>query len=115
MLVVDLTTGGFVAQELVPPGRRVVSQSPLNAGALKFDVRAYVYDSQIQHLVARVYNGQTTNMNTPGGGFAPVAVVPDIAWPGDADSASACRDCLHPAAGHPAGPAVFPIPNPPMT
>ena len=110
-----IQSGGFVAQEFVPPGRRVVPQSRMDAGALKFDVRAYVYDSQIQHLVARVYNGQTTNMNTPGGGFAPVAVVPDIAWPGDADSASACRDCLHPAVGRPSGPAVFSIPNPPMT
>ena len=40
--------------------------------ALKVDLRAYAYAGEIQFLAARLYRGQTTNMRTPGGGFAPV-------------------------------------------
>jgi len=39
---------------------------------LKFDLRDYVYDGRVQWLAARLYQGQTTNFRTPGGGFAPV-------------------------------------------
>ena len=90
-----IQSGGFVAQDIVPPGQRVVAGEAADSTApnrLKFDVRAFVYDGQIQHLVARVYSGQTTNMTSIGGGFAPVAVVPDQRW---ADESTACRDCLH--------------------
>lgn len=41
---------------------------------LKMDIRAYVYNSEIQLLAARLYQGQTTNFRTQGGGFAPVFV-----------------------------------------
>ncbi len=40
--------------------------------ALKLDIRNYVYDGEVQLLAARLYQGQTTNFRTPGGGFAPV-------------------------------------------
>jgi hypothetical protein len=46
--------------------------------ALKVDVRNYVYAGQVQMLAARLYQGQTTNMRTPGGGFAPVLTVPGL-------------------------------------
>jgi signal transduction histidine kinase len=39
-------------------------------------VTSYVCDGQVQSLAARLYSGQTTNFRTPGGGFAPVYVVP---------------------------------------
>ena len=39
---------------------------------MKVDVRNYVYDGNVQLLAARLYQGQTTNMRTAGGGFAPV-------------------------------------------
>jgi hypothetical protein len=39
---------------------------------LKFDLRNYAYDGQVQWVAARLYQGQTTNFRTPGGGFAPV-------------------------------------------
>jgi len=63
--------GNYVAQEFVPPGERRIQdhQEPL---ALKFDVRNYVYDGMVQFVAARMYQGQTTNFRTPGGGFAPV-------------------------------------------
>ena len=36
------------------------------------DIRAFVYQGAVQMFVARLYQGQTTNFRTPGGGFAPV-------------------------------------------
>lgn len=66
----EIVAGGYVAQALVAPGER-----RLGPGAdkpLKFDLREYVYDGRIQWSAARLYQGQTTNFRTPGGGFAPV-------------------------------------------
>jgi len=40
--------------------------------AMKFDLRAYTYNGEVQWVAARLYQGQTTNFRTPGGGFAPV-------------------------------------------
>ncbi len=67
----EILAGGYVAQALVTPGGRVVSgQEP--AQVLKFDLRDYVYEGSVQWVAARLYQGQTTNFRTPGGGFAPV-------------------------------------------
>jgi len=41
----------------------------------KTDIRLYTYDGQILLTAARLYQGQTTNFRTPGGGFAPVFVI----------------------------------------
>ena len=41
----------------------------------KTDVRLYAYDGQLLLTAARLYQGQTTNFRTPGGGFAPVFVI----------------------------------------
>ncbi len=43
--------------------------------ARKTDVRLYVYNGQVLLTAARLYQGQTTNFRTPGGGFAPVFVI----------------------------------------
>ena len=60
-----------IAQALVIPGERVISdQKP--APVLKFDLRDYSCDGQVQSVTARLYQGQTTNYRTLGGGFAPV-------------------------------------------
>ena len=67
----EILAGGYVAQALVAPGGRVISnQEPVQV--LKFDLRDYVYDGHVQWVAARLYQGQTTNFRTPGGGFAPV-------------------------------------------
>lgn len=67
----EILAGGYVAQALVPPGQRRLDGA--DAGrAMKFDLRAYAYAGQVQWLAARLYQGQTTNFRTPGGGFAPV-------------------------------------------
>ena len=69
----EILAGDYVAQAIVAPGQRILSsQSPQQT--LKFDVRNYVYDGAVQWLAARLYQGQTTNFRTPGGGFAPVYV-----------------------------------------
>jgi hypothetical protein len=71
----DILAGDYVAQTLAPPSARLTQHDGAIAD-LKLDVRAYVYDSMIQLVAARLYAGQTTNFRTPGGGFAPVFVVP---------------------------------------
>jgi hypothetical protein len=66
--------GRYVAQSLVPPAERgvVVEGQPAR---MKSDVRAYAYAGRVQFLAARLYQGQTTNFRTQGGGFAPVLLV----------------------------------------
>lgn len=65
----------YIAQATVPPSERLVRLHDVDVD-LKLDVRAYVYDGAIQLLAARLYEGQTTNFRTAGGGFAPVFVIP---------------------------------------
>lgn len=67
----EILAGDYVAQALVPPGQRVMSAAEA-AEPLKFDLRNYAYDGAVQWVAARLYQGQTTNFRTPGGGFAPV-------------------------------------------
>ncbi|MCL4764988.1 MAG: hypothetical protein KJZ80_01965 [Hyphomicrobiaceae bacterium] len=63
--------GGYVAQELVPPSARTVIVDG-DRKAMKVDVRNYTYGGEVLSIAARLYQGQTTNFRTPGGGFAPV-------------------------------------------
>jgi hypothetical protein len=67
----EILAGDYVAQALVPPGERRGSGdiAPL---VFKYDLRNYVYDGAVQWVAARLYQGQTTNFRTPGGGFSPV-------------------------------------------
>lgn len=67
--------GDYLAQRLAPPSERLVPVAA-EATRLKLDVRAYAYAGRILLLAARLYRGQTTNFRTPGGGFAPVWVLP---------------------------------------
>ena len=64
----DILRGDYVAQEFVPPSSRRIGLDQ----SMKVDVRNYVYAGNVQLLAARLYQGQTTNMRTAGGGFAPV-------------------------------------------
>lgn len=73
----DILAGDYVAQALVAPGQRALSDGE-TPEILKFDLRNYVYAGQVQWVAARLYQGQTTNFRTPGGGFAPV-------YPGPSD------------------------------
>ncbi|CAH1905675.1 conserved hypothetical protein [Candidatus Nitrotoga sp. HW29] len=71
----DIIQGGYIAQRMAPPGERMICLEGAEPVALKSDVRCYVYDGQVQLIAARLYQGQTTNFRTAGGGFAPVRVV----------------------------------------
>jgi hypothetical protein len=72
----EILAGEYVAQSIMVPGDRVVGTSE-NPELLKFDLRLYTYGGAVQWTAARMYQGQTTNFRTPGGGFAPVYSLPD--------------------------------------
>jgi len=65
----------YVAQAMVPPSER---QLIINGEkqSLKLDIRCVTYDGRIQQLSARLYQGQTTNLMTQGGGLATVFSTP---------------------------------------
>ena len=67
----EILNGNYVAQTLVTPGERRMTADP-QVRPMKFDLRAYAYAGKVQWNAARVYQGQTTNFRTEGGGFAPV-------------------------------------------
>lgn len=66
----------YVAQDIVAPGQRAMGGPGDGIQSLKFDLRNYAYQGQVQWVAARLYQGQTTNFRTPGGGFAPVYALP---------------------------------------
>ncbi|TYB90043.1 hypothetical protein [Oceaniovalibus sp. ACAM 378] len=70
----EIERGGYVAQTLVRPSERMIKIDDVPQ-VRKMDVRLYTYDSRVLLVAARLYQGQTTNFRTPGGGFAPVFVV----------------------------------------
>ena len=72
----EILQADYVAQAVMAPGERVAGMraAPEN---LKFDIRCYAYRGSVQWTAARLYQGQTTNFRTPGGGFAPVYSLPD--------------------------------------
>ena len=72
----EITRGGYVAQEFAAPSERMIKLDG-SPQARKTDVRLYTYDGKILLMAARLYQGQTTNFRTPGGGFAPVFTLHD--------------------------------------
>lgn len=70
----EIARGGYVAQRFASPGERAVRLDGA-AVARKMDVRLYTYGGRILLAAARLYQGQTTNFRTPGGGFASVLAV----------------------------------------
>ncbi|WP_303785544.1 hypothetical protein [Azovibrio restrictus] len=72
----EILAGNYIAQALVPPSERRL-QVGGELTDLKLDLRNYVYRGRVQLVAARLYQGQTTNFRTPGGGFAAVLEVPE--------------------------------------
>ena len=70
-LRVDIIAGEYVAQSYAAPSTRgvLIDATPTE---LKLDVRLYTYGGAILQAAARLDQGQTTNMRTVGGGFAPL-------------------------------------------
>ena len=69
-----ILASGYVAQERVAPSERVIALGNERTKH-KVDVRLYTYKGELLLAAARLYQGQTTNFRTPGGGFAPVMIV----------------------------------------
>jgi hypothetical protein len=70
----EIERGGYVAQTFVRPSERIIRIDD-TLQARKMDVRLYTFDGQVLLVAARLYQGQTTNFRTLGGGFAPVFVI----------------------------------------
>lgn len=66
----------YVAQAVVPPSERQLLINNQKQ-SLKLDIRCVTYDAEIQQLSARLYQGQTTNLRTEGGGLATVFATSD--------------------------------------
>ena len=71
----EIAAATYVAQALVMPSERAIGDAS-GARNLKVDVRNYAYAGEVKLVAARLYQGQTTNFRTPGGGFAPVLTNP---------------------------------------
>ena len=69
----EILTERYVAQEIVLPSARMVLIDGERKN-MKADLRNYTYDGIVQLVAARLYQGQTTNFRTEGGGFAPVFI-----------------------------------------
>ena len=82
----EILAGRYVAQALVVPGGRAIANAE-PAQVLKFDLRDYTYDGRVQWVAARLYQGQTANFRTPGGGFAPVYEEPVQGYAGGPSAA----------------------------
>ena len=63
-----MASATYIAQAFASPSMRIV-----HAGqSFKADVRCFASEAGVLLFAARLYQGQTTNMRTPGGGFAAV-------------------------------------------
>ncbi|MEY4616364.1 MAG: hypothetical protein RJB66_1324 [Pseudomonadota bacterium] len=68
----QLINKDYIAQEYCPPQEQLFEAIGFPATQLKYDLRFYAYQGEIQMVVARLYQGQVTNLKTTYGGFAPV-------------------------------------------
>jgi hypothetical protein len=59
----------FIAQEFVT-APELSFETPEGPQKFKYDLRCYAYQGRLQLVVARLYQGQVTNLRTPYGGFA---------------------------------------------
>ena len=97
----DILAADYVAQAIVAPGERVIDDpdavmtAPSTGAtkAMRFDLRAYTYDGEVQWVAARLYQGQTTNFRTSGGGFAPVYSTAEMSGRGLDASAGDSAKC----------------------
>jgi hypothetical protein len=64
----EIMQSDYVAQRQAAPGECSVKVGE-DIQTLKYDIRCYVYAGHIQLIAARLYQGQTTNFRTEGGGF----------------------------------------------
>jgi hypothetical protein len=64
----DFFGPSMIAQEYAQP-----AETDVHVGTetlkMKYDLRCYAYQGKLQIVIARLYQGQTTNLKTTGGGF----------------------------------------------
>jgi len=65
----DIFNQNFIAQQLSIPSLVSVVMNEKKQD-FKYDLRCFVYKNELQLIVARLYQGQTTNLKNYGGGFA---------------------------------------------
>jgi hypothetical protein len=65
----EIISHEFVAQEYVIAPEKTF-ETPSGPQSFKYDLRCYAYQGRLQLIVARLYQGQVTNLRTPFGGFA---------------------------------------------
>lgn len=70
----DMAGTSYVAQKIVVPSERLAGSG---SAPFKVHIRCYAYAGEVLLYAARIYQGQTTNFRTPGGGFAPVLTSED--------------------------------------
>jgi hypothetical protein len=70
----EIFNSHFIAQQLSVPSEIEVNHQGQDQ-KLKYDLRCFAYKDELQLIIARLYQGQTTNLRTPGGGFAAIKTV----------------------------------------
>jgi len=65
----------YIAQEICPAPKVSLQVNGAEPQEYKFDLRFFVYGSEIRFLAPRFYQGQTTNFRTPLGGFGAVCLL----------------------------------------
>jgi hypothetical protein len=67
----ELVSQDLIAQEFIPAPEILIDFQG-QPTSLKYDLRFYTYKGEVQTAIARLYQGQVTNLRTPGGGFTPI-------------------------------------------
>ncbi|MGZ3768203.1 MAG: hypothetical protein ACXVCP_05900 [Bdellovibrio sp.] len=67
----ELLKDETIAQEFIPAPEQTF-ETPEGPQSFKFDLRCYAYQGRLQLVIARLYQGQVTNLRTPHGGFGTV-------------------------------------------
>lgn len=65
-----------IAQEFIPAPENLFKTDHGEEVKLKYDLRCYAYQGDLQLIVARLYQGQVTNLQTLHGGFATIEIDP---------------------------------------
>ncbi len=73
----DIVHGDYIAQVVAPPSERQLIIDGKKQ-SLKLDIRCVSYKGEVQQISARLYQGQTTNLRTEGGGLATVFATPGV-------------------------------------
>lgn len=69
----EIFNSNFIAQKLSPAPELEVEFKGVPT-KMKYDLRCYAYQDELQMIIARLYQGQITNLRTEGGGFACIVI-----------------------------------------